>query len=416
MKIGIVGGGVVGRATARSYVEHVDEVRLYDIVVAKSTHELPDVLECDLIFVCLPTPSGDHGLSTHVLDAFFAAVKSMPSYKPHLPFVIKSTVPVGTTASFRTRYSLPNLLHSPEFLTARCAIADAHLPSRNIIGIPGYNGTLPPHGEKLAALYKSRFTGIPLYVMDSNESEVAKLIVNSFFAVKIAFFNEAWTLCRAHNMDWRSVLAAVLSDGRISHSHTKVPGPDGRMGFGGGCLEGTYQVTLEGGERVSLKDLPPRLTEELKIQSTNSNCDRSTTKRVNLVTARHYDGDLLVFHVPRGEFTCTPEHLMPVLRDSNLTITEARKILITDKLLSHGKDTVDIRRVSRRPFRGVVYNLELESLEPGDDLFWVEATTGIITHNCLEKDSAGFIACLNSLHLPADVVSAASYRNKRDRS
>ena len=55
MKIGVVGAGTVGNAVARSYIEHVDGVRVYDVVKEKATHALVDVMDCDIIFVCLPT-------------------------------------------------------------------------------------------------------------------------------------------------------------------------------------------------------------------------------------------------------------------------------------------------------------------------------------------------------------------------
>ncbi len=73
-------------------------------------------------------------------------------------------------------------------------------------------------------------------LMSSDESEMVKLMTNSFFAVKVAFFNECRCLADKLKMRWEDVVKGVLSDGRISHSHTKVPGPDGRFGFGGACL------------------------------------------------------------------------------------------------------------------------------------------------------------------------------------
>lgn len=88
----------------------------------------------------------------------------------------------------------------------------------------------------LNRLYKSRFPGVPLYMMTSDESEAVKLFTNGFFAVKIAFFNEVRALADKLGLDWERVLGGVLSDGRISHNHTQVPGPDGQRGFGGACL------------------------------------------------------------------------------------------------------------------------------------------------------------------------------------
>jgi len=233
MKIGIVGGGTVGHATARAFLEHVDEVRVYDRVKERATATFAATLcDSDLIFVCLPETN---------LDAFFddTQVKRQP-----FNFVLKSTVPIGTTRRLQQQYNLPNLCHSPEFLTARCAVTDAQLPARNIIGVPqsvNYKGA----PFILNDLYERRFPGVPILTCTSDESEAIKLAVNSFFAVKISYFNELRSLCDKLGMDWDRVLWGVLSDGRISHSHTKVPGPDGKRGFGGACLPKDIKMLID---------------------------------------------------------------------------------------------------------------------------------------------------------------------------
>lgn len=238
LKIGVVGGGVVGRATARTYLEHVAEVRVYDIVKERSTHPLTDVLKCDLVFVCLPTPQEKDGLGcdTGYVDRFFGEVSQWGGDVCHTNFVLRSTVPIGTTRDLGERYQLPNLVHSPEFLTARVAATDAHLPARNVVGRVQTSDQPGACQNLLRRLYERRFPAIPVHEMMSDESEAVKLIQNSFFAVKVAFFNEVRWLADRLGLDWGLVLGAVLADGRIAHSHTNVPGPDGMRGFGGTCL------------------------------------------------------------------------------------------------------------------------------------------------------------------------------------
>jgi UDPglucose 6-dehydrogenase len=229
MKVGVVGCGVVGHATARSYMEF-GEVRVFDVLKERRTHSLEETLACDVVFVCLPTPQAEGHLyaDCRAVDDFFRLQQGSAAH-----FCLRSTVPIGTTRRLRERYDLPNITHSPEFLTARCAATDAQLPSRNIIGIPG-----PITDEKLPLydLYYERFPGVPILEMTSNESEAVKLVLNSFFAVKVAFFNEANTLAKKFGLDWERVMEGVLSDGRIAHAHTRVPGPSGGFGFGGVCL------------------------------------------------------------------------------------------------------------------------------------------------------------------------------------
>jgi UDP-glucose 6-dehydrogenase len=220
--IGVIGGGVVGHATARAFMEFA-EVRVWDVQPERKTHSLDETTRgCDLTFVCLPEME---------VVRFFEPLVGL--VHENLNWVIKSTVPIGTTLRVHES-GFPNVVHSPEFLTARCAVTDAQLPARNVIGVP-------EHFESsgyvtLRRLYERRFPGVPTIAMHSDESEALKLVQNSFFAVKVAFFNEANELCDKLGLDWDAVLGGILSDGRVAHSHTKVPGPDGKYGWGGPCL------------------------------------------------------------------------------------------------------------------------------------------------------------------------------------
>lgn len=231
MRIGIVGNGVVGHATARCLIEHVEDVWVYDIVKERCLRPLDQVLEADLVFICLPTPMKEDGsCDVSYVDDFFDSLGKQ-SYG-YTNFVLRSTVPVGTTRRL-SALGFPNLVHSPEFLTARCSVTDAHLPARNIIGL---TGGVDIERLPLFQLYKRRFPSVPIHVMFSDASELVKLMQNSFFAVKVAFFNECQSYACKMGIDWNTVLAAVLADGRIAHAHTQVPGPDNKYGFGGACL------------------------------------------------------------------------------------------------------------------------------------------------------------------------------------
>ena len=230
MRIGVVGGGVVGQATARSYIEHVDEVRVYDVLKERRTHGLFETLDCELIFLCLPTPQKKDSRECDVsaIEDFFceAAGRKLNG----LNWVLRSTVPIGTTRRLREQYDLPNIVHSPEFLTARVAVTDAQMPARNIIGGFGDCGGL------LHELYHRRFPGVPIHHMTSDESEAVKLFVNGFGATVIAYWNECRCLAESRGLNWGRVMDGVLSDGRIPHSWSRVPGPDQKYGFGGACL------------------------------------------------------------------------------------------------------------------------------------------------------------------------------------
>lgn len=267
MKIGIIGGGVVGHATARAFMEHA-EVRVFDLIVERSTHEISDVLDCNIVFICLPTPQKDNSLEcdTSSINHLFKwlATKSVSS---SINFVLRSTVPIGTTRNLREKYGLSNIVHSPEFLTARCAVTDAQIPARNIVGYPAQSGRglacITPLTQFLIETYESRFPGVPVLRMSSDESEAVKLGLNSFFAVKLAYFNELRAVCDKMGLNWDNVRAGILSDGRVAHSHTQVPGPDGKRGFGGTCLPKdlanlittVWKNNVEGGAKVMIAAL-----------------------------------------------------------------------------------------------------------------------------------------------------------------
>lgn len=234
-KIGIVGRGVVGEATAKAYRDHVAEVRCYDVDNKKVTHTFEQTLQSDLIFVCLPTPQaavmGRRDCDISIVESFFSRV-----HRSQRHFVLRSTVPIGFTESMKKKYDLPQIVHSPEFLTARTAEHDAENPSINLIGETNRTSCQSYAGNLLFELYQLRFPDVPCYTLYASETEAVKLFLNGFFAVKIAYFNEIKKLSDRHSLSWDDVKNTMLAEGRINPNHTEVPGPDGMPGFGGACL------------------------------------------------------------------------------------------------------------------------------------------------------------------------------------
>lgn len=230
MKLGVIGAGVVGKATARAFLEHVDEVRVHDCDSSRATHNLLDVLASDLVFVCLPTPQKADGLAcdTSVLDDFWYTVMDRD-----VCFVLRSTVPIGYTRQARARWGLPGIVHSPEFLTARTALVDAQMPAVSIVG--GGDGERTYCEQALEALYRERWPHVPVHLMTSDESEAVKLYTNGFGAIKVAAFNELEHDAAKRGLNWQAVRGAMLARGTIHPLHTVVPGHDG-YGFSGACL------------------------------------------------------------------------------------------------------------------------------------------------------------------------------------
>ena len=186
-RIGIIGNGFVGNAVANGFRNTKLEVLVYDIDESISTHSYEDVLSCDYVFVCLPTPmthieGGVCNLS--LIEKFFEDIKESNSI-----FIIKSTVPIGTTRRLQEKYPQLKIVHNPEFLTAANAEYDFLNSDRHVIG--GQGKSL----EIVEKLYKDCFPNIPVFCMNTDESESVKYFSNCFLAAKVMVFNEIKVLC-----------------------------------------------------------------------------------------------------------------------------------------------------------------------------------------------------------------------------
>lgn len=222
--VGIIGNGFVGNAVYQNFRDKV-KCYVYDVDPNRSLNTLSETLSADFIFVCLPTPmkfAGNCDLS--ILDSFFS---TCPTNVDGI-FIIKSTVPIGTTRKYSQMGF--NVVHNPEFLTARNAVEDFRNSERNVIG-----GDLELT-EKVATLFTQHFHYIPIVYTTSDESEAIKYFANSFLACKVAYFNKLYDMCQASGMNYDIVRDGVTSDSRIGQSHTKVPGIDNDRGFGGTCF------------------------------------------------------------------------------------------------------------------------------------------------------------------------------------
>lgn len=220
--IGIIGNGFVGNAVHQNLKDKVS-CKVFDVDKNKSLDKLEEVLSQKFIFVCLPTPmkiSGECDLS--ILDNFFKDLRKVEGI-----FIIKSTVPIGTTKKYSKKYKV---IHNPEFLTARNAVEDFKNSERNIIG--GERELC----EKFAEFFHSIFPHIPNIITTSDESETIKYFSNTFLSLKVAYFNKMYDLCEKLDMNYETVCNGVTSDSRIGKSHSKVPGIDGDRGFGGTCF------------------------------------------------------------------------------------------------------------------------------------------------------------------------------------
>lgn len=236
--IGVVGNGFVGGAVASGFGSYARNIRVYDINLEKRTHTLEDVLESDFVFVCLPTPMKDaNGGSSdlsYIFNFFADEVVSRSAYDPI--YILKSTVPPGTTEKINQSDERIKIIHNPEFLTQSNAKKDFINAERTVIGGD------PKLTSEVRSLYKHYFPFTPCIEMSSDESETVKYACNAFLTLKVTFFNMISEFCENFEnetnrpIDYESMIEGVISDSRIGESHTAVPGPDGDYGYGGTCF------------------------------------------------------------------------------------------------------------------------------------------------------------------------------------
>lgn len=230
MKITIIGNGYVGGATKlafkRSEVEgltnndFISEIFVYDKASEKSECSLEDALKGDLFFVCVPTPmKSDGSCDLSIVESVMRLLLS--NGIPSLNIVLRSTVPVGTCDGFEVNFM-------PEFLTETNWREDIRNTRDWIIGTP----ELAPNLKTiLPKILKGN-----LHFCLNKEAELAKYTRNCFLATKVSFFNEINNFCEEKNIEYQRIKELVILDSRINASHTCVPGPDGKKGFGGTCF------------------------------------------------------------------------------------------------------------------------------------------------------------------------------------
>jgi UDPglucose 6-dehydrogenase len=224
VEVGIIGNGFVGESIAFAF-SPTTIIKIYDVNPLKKTHELNEVHSCDFVFVCVPTPMDLYGKQdlSYIEDVFkFASSKPI--------YIIKSTVLPGTTGRLQKEYPNFKIIFSPEFLTERTAKLDMLTQSRIILG--GSNEIT----TKVERIFNERFMNRNIIHTDSTTAEFVKYMNNTFFATKVSIMNEFYRLANLIGVNWQDAVNGFVSDGRIADSHLHVPGPDGKLGFGGTCF------------------------------------------------------------------------------------------------------------------------------------------------------------------------------------
>lgn len=233
ISLGIMGMGVVGKAIYKGFY-NLYQTYGYDIDQKLSLCDIEKIIQSNIIFLCLPTPSKQNGdAETLYIHEAISTIVNRTEYQTLIDkplFVLKSTVPIGTTSLLQEKYDI-KIVHCPEFLSEKTAESDFLQTKRLIIGTNS-----PIYANLVLDIFYHRFSCIKTIIVSPEESEFIKYFCNAFYATKITFFNEMRLLSDRLDLDWSKIILGVLSSGWISPMHTNVPGADGRYGYGGSCF------------------------------------------------------------------------------------------------------------------------------------------------------------------------------------